>query len=178
MRVPAMEITGAYSALWDDVLSEDGGDGFLEAGWMLSLCGNLNRSLGVVGEVSGHYGSDELLDAVGAPLARRTGTSSACTPACATRTGATASPCPTSRPSPAGRAPGSSWPAGGWSRTPSRSSPGWASSSGCRGAWASASAPTTASCFGEDESRNELRLHAGLVLGDRGPLTGRPAALV
>lgn len=67
-RVPALEITGAYSALWDDVLSEDGGDGFLEAGWTLSLCGNVTRSLGVVGEVSGHYGSDELLDAAGAPL--------------------------------------------------------------------------------------------------------------
>ena len=69
VRVPALEITGAYSALWDDVLSEDGGDGFLEAGWVLSLCGNLNRSLGVVGEVSGHYTSDDTLDALGAPLA-------------------------------------------------------------------------------------------------------------
>jgi len=69
VRVPAMEITGAYSALWDDVLSEDGGDGFLEAGWMLSLCGNLTQSIGVVGEVSGHYTSDDTLDASGAPLA-------------------------------------------------------------------------------------------------------------
>jgi hypothetical protein len=68
VRVPAMEITAAWSGLWEDALSEDGGDGFLEAGWTLSLCGNLNRSLGVVGEVSGHYGSDELLDAAGAPL--------------------------------------------------------------------------------------------------------------
>jgi hypothetical protein len=67
-RVPAMEITAAYSGLWDDTLSENGGDGFLEAGWTLSLCGNVTRSLGVVGEVSGHYGSDDLLDAVGAPL--------------------------------------------------------------------------------------------------------------
>jgi hypothetical protein len=69
VRVPALEITGAYSALWDDVLAEDGGDGFLEAGWMLSLCGNLNRSIGVVGEVSGHYTSRDTLDAFGAPLA-------------------------------------------------------------------------------------------------------------
>ena len=68
-RVPAIEVTAAYSALGDDVLSEDGGDGLLEAGWMLSLCGNLNRSLGVVGEVSGHYTSDDTLDAFGAPLA-------------------------------------------------------------------------------------------------------------
>jgi hypothetical protein len=66
--VPALEITAAYSGLWDDALSEDGGDGFLEAGWALSLCGNVTRSLGIVGEVSGHYGSDDLLDAVGAPL--------------------------------------------------------------------------------------------------------------
>lgn len=69
VRVPAMEITGAYSTLWDDALSENGGNSFFEAGWVLSLCGNLNRSLGVVGEVSGHYGSDEVTDTLGAPLA-------------------------------------------------------------------------------------------------------------
>jgi hypothetical protein len=63
-----MEITAAYSGLWDDALAEDGGDGFLEAGWNLSLCGNVTRSIGVVGEVSGHYGSDDLLDAASAPL--------------------------------------------------------------------------------------------------------------
>jgi hypothetical protein len=68
-RVPALEITAAYSGLWDDAFSEDGGDGFLETGWVLSLCGNVTRSLGVVGEVSGHYGSDEILDTLGAPLA-------------------------------------------------------------------------------------------------------------
>jgi hypothetical protein len=68
-RVPAMEVTAAYSALWDDAFSANGGDGFYELGWMLSLCGNLNRSLGVVGEVSGHYTSDDTFDAFGAPLA-------------------------------------------------------------------------------------------------------------
>jgi hypothetical protein len=67
-RVPTLEIAGAYSGLWDDALAEDDGDGFLEAGWALSLCGNVTRSIGVVGEVSGHYGSADLLDAVGAPL--------------------------------------------------------------------------------------------------------------
>jgi hypothetical protein len=69
VRVPAIEVAVAYSALWDDTLSEDGGDGSFEAGGILSLCGNLSGSLGVVGEVSGHYTSGETLDAFGAPLA-------------------------------------------------------------------------------------------------------------
>ncbi|HSD66652.1 MAG TPA: hypothetical protein VLF95_08115, partial [Vicinamibacteria bacterium] len=68
VHVPALEVAGSFSALWDDAFSRDGGDGFLERGWVLSLCGNLNRSLGVVGEVSGHYTSDDTLDASGAPL--------------------------------------------------------------------------------------------------------------
>ena len=68
IRVPAMEVAVAYSALWDDTFSRDGADGFYELGWTLSLCANLNRSLGVVGDVSGHYTSDDTLDALGVPL--------------------------------------------------------------------------------------------------------------
>jgi hypothetical protein len=64
-----MEATVAYSGLWDDTFSRDGGDGLYELGWVLSLCGNLSRSVGVVGEASGHYSSEDVLDESGAPLA-------------------------------------------------------------------------------------------------------------
>lgn len=67
-RVPAMDVTAAWSALWDDAFSEDGGDGFQELGFLLSLSAPLNRSLSVVGEASGHYGSDDLAGALGVPL--------------------------------------------------------------------------------------------------------------
>ena len=43
-------------------------DGFHERGFLLSLSAPLNRSLAVVGEASGHYGSDDLTDALGVPL--------------------------------------------------------------------------------------------------------------
>jgi hypothetical protein len=68
VRVPAMEVTAAWSGLWDDAFSENGGDGFQELGFLLSLGAPLNRSLSVVGEASGHYGSDDLTDALGVPL--------------------------------------------------------------------------------------------------------------
>ena len=68
VRVPAMEVTAAWSALWDDAFSQDGGDGFQELGFLFSLSAPLNRSLAVVGEASGHYGSDDLTDALGVPL--------------------------------------------------------------------------------------------------------------
>jgi hypothetical protein len=64
-----MEATIAYSGLRDDAFSKGGRDGFFELGWVLSLCGNLSRSIGVVGEASGHYSSEDTLDASGAPLA-------------------------------------------------------------------------------------------------------------
>jgi hypothetical protein len=67
--VPTLEAIVAYSGLWDDTFSRGGGDGFYELGWALSLCANLNRSIGVVGEASGHYSSEDTLDASGAPLA-------------------------------------------------------------------------------------------------------------
>jgi hypothetical protein len=66
---PKMEATVAYSGLWDDTFSKGGRDGFFELGWALSLCGNLSRSIGVVGEASGHYSSEDTLDDAGAPLA-------------------------------------------------------------------------------------------------------------
>jgi hypothetical protein len=66
---PKMEATVAYSGLWDDTFSQGGRDGFFELGWALSLCGNLSRSIGVVGEASGHYSSEDTLDDAGAPLA-------------------------------------------------------------------------------------------------------------
>jgi len=66
--VPAMEATVAYSGLWDDTFSRDGGDGLFELGWALALCGNLSRSIGVVGEASGHYSSGDALDDLGAPV--------------------------------------------------------------------------------------------------------------
>jgi hypothetical protein len=69
VRIPAMEVTVAWSGLWDDAFSRDGGDGLYELGWLVSLCANMNRSLGIVGEASGHYTSDDILDTVGAPLA-------------------------------------------------------------------------------------------------------------
>lgn len=59
-RVPALEIGAAWSALWDESFDVDDADGFFEVGWMVSFCANLNRSLGIVGEASGHYGSQPL----------------------------------------------------------------------------------------------------------------------
>jgi hypothetical protein len=66
---PRLEATVGYSGLRDDTFSQGGRDGFFELGWALSLCGNLSRSIGVVGEASGHYSSEDTLDAAGAPLA-------------------------------------------------------------------------------------------------------------
>ena len=68
-RVPAMELAAGYSTLWDTWFSRDGADGFYPRGFHISLCANLNRSLGVVGEVSGHYDSNEVADVLGTPLA-------------------------------------------------------------------------------------------------------------
>jgi hypothetical protein len=65
---PRIEATVAYSGLWDDTYSKGGRDGFFGLGWALSLCGNLSRSIGVVAEASGHYLSEDTLDASGAPL--------------------------------------------------------------------------------------------------------------
>ncbi len=68
MRVPAVEIEAGYSVLWDDRLSLDEDNAFLHVGWILSGTANLNRSLGVVGEVSGHYDSAKAFDIEGVPL--------------------------------------------------------------------------------------------------------------
>jgi hypothetical protein len=69
VAAPRMEATVAYSGLRDDTFSKGGRDGFFELGWALSLCGNLSRSIGVVGEASGHYSSEDTVDAQGATVA-------------------------------------------------------------------------------------------------------------
>jgi hypothetical protein len=155
-----MEVAVAYSALWDDTFSRDGADGFYELGWTLSLCANLSRSLGVVGEASGHYTSDDTFDAFGVPLSvdrDLLGVHAAC----ATRTGAKLRAL---RPGPRRDAQRARAPL---ARSDVRSSP-WASICAPRGAWAPAwrRLPPV---LGEEENRNEVRLHAGLVIaiGDR-----------
>jgi hypothetical protein len=65
---PTMEATIAWSGLLDDEFAEGGRDGFFELGWALSLCGNVSRSIGIVGEASGHYSSEDALDDLGAPV--------------------------------------------------------------------------------------------------------------
>jgi len=67
-RVPTMEIEGGYSILWDDGLNPDDGNAFFDLGWVLSGTANLNRWLGVVGEVSGHYDWGETVDVAGVPM--------------------------------------------------------------------------------------------------------------
>jgi hypothetical protein len=71
IRVPAMEIAAGYSYLLDDTFPES--DGSFALGWILSGCANLNRSLGVVGEVSAHYRTEDALDELGAPFSRDLG---------------------------------------------------------------------------------------------------------
>jgi hypothetical protein len=66
VRVPAMEIAAGYSYLWDDTFPES--DGSYPLGWILSGCANLNRKIGVVGEVSAQYKSQDALAELGAPL--------------------------------------------------------------------------------------------------------------
>ncbi len=68
LAAPKIEAIVAYSGLWDDTFSKGGRDGFFGLGWALSLCGNISRSIGVVGEASGHYLSEDTVDASGAPL--------------------------------------------------------------------------------------------------------------
>lgn len=63
-HVPALEIGAAWSALWDESFDVDDADGLFEVGWMVSFNASLTRSLGIVGEASGHYGSQPL-DVVG-----------------------------------------------------------------------------------------------------------------
>ena len=67
VATPKMEATVGYSGLWDDSYSKGGRDGYFGLGWALSLCGNLSPSIGLVGEASGHYSSEDTLDASGAP---------------------------------------------------------------------------------------------------------------
>lgn len=66
VRVPAMEVEAGYSALEDDTLPLGGGSFAL--GWVLSGCANVNRGLGVVGEASGHYTTEDALDDLGGPV--------------------------------------------------------------------------------------------------------------
>jgi Outer membrane protein beta-barrel domain len=66
--VPAVEIKAGYSILWDDGLSPADGNAFFDLGWVLSGTANLSRNLGVVGEVSGHYDWGETIDVAGVPL--------------------------------------------------------------------------------------------------------------
>jgi hypothetical protein len=61
-----MELAAGYSYLWDDTFPES--DGSYPLGWILSGCANLNRKIGVVGEVSAQYSSQDALDALGAPF--------------------------------------------------------------------------------------------------------------
>jgi hypothetical protein len=61
VRVPAIEIAAGYAYLHDDAFPVNGGD--FEAGWILSGCANLNRSLGVVGEVNAQYKTEDVLGA-------------------------------------------------------------------------------------------------------------------
>jgi hypothetical protein len=63
VRVPAMEIAAGYAWLDDDAFPATGGS--FEAGWILSGCANLNRSLGIVGEVNAEYETEDTLG--GAP---------------------------------------------------------------------------------------------------------------
>ena len=60
VRVPALEIAAGYAYLDDDAFPVTGGS--FEAGWILSGCANLNRGLGVVGEVNAQY---KTVDALG-----------------------------------------------------------------------------------------------------------------
>jgi hypothetical protein len=66
VRVPAMEIAAGYSYLWDDTFPDS--DGAYPLGWILSGCANLNRKIGVVGEVSAQYKSEDALAELGAPF--------------------------------------------------------------------------------------------------------------
>ena len=66
VRVPAIEIAAGYSYLRDDTFPES--DGSYPLGWILSGCANLNRKVGVVGEVSAQYKSEDALDDFGAPF--------------------------------------------------------------------------------------------------------------
>jgi hypothetical protein len=59
VRVPAMEIAAGYAYLDDDTFPVTGGS--FEAGWILSGCANLNRGLGVVGEVNAEYKTQNTL---------------------------------------------------------------------------------------------------------------------
>ncbi len=129
-RVPALEIEAGYSILWDDGLSPDDGNAFFDLGWVLSGTANLNRRLGVVGEVSGHYDWGETLDVAGVPLDLDLGI-------LGVHAGL--------RYSHRGAGPVVPYvkAACGSSRAPSRSSPGPASSSGSRRAWGSGWAATT-----------------------------------
>jgi len=70
VRVPVVEFEVGYSALWDDTLSGGGEKTSFELGGILSGCANLTRELGVVGEASAHYDSDQILDALGVPVSR------------------------------------------------------------------------------------------------------------
>jgi hypothetical protein len=65
-RVPAMEVAAGYSYLWDDTFPES--DGSYALGWILSGCANLNRKVGVVGEVSAQYKTQDALAELGAPF--------------------------------------------------------------------------------------------------------------
>jgi hypothetical protein len=57
--VPLMEIAAGYAYLDDDAFPVTGGA--FEAGWILSGCANLNRRLGVVGEVNAQYKTQDVL---------------------------------------------------------------------------------------------------------------------
>jgi hypothetical protein len=164
VRVPAMEVTAAYSALWDDEFSQDGADGFQEAGFLLSLNANLNRSLGVVGEVSGHYGSGEVTDVLGVPLTLDRDL-----------LGVHAGPRYTHRG--AGRAEPYVQALAGWTRTGFELAgqrevedafsiqPGVGLNLRLSRSVGLGLGADYRLVVGEEESRNELRLHAGLVFG-------------
>jgi hypothetical protein len=61
-----MEIAAGYSYLRDDTFPES--DGSFALGWILSGCANLNRRVGIVGEVSAQYKTEDALGESGAPF--------------------------------------------------------------------------------------------------------------
>jgi hypothetical protein len=61
LRVPAMEVEAGYSYLEDDTLP----GGSFALGGVLSGCASVTRALGVVGEASGHYTTEDALDDLG-----------------------------------------------------------------------------------------------------------------
>lgn len=59
--VPVAELTAGYAYLYDDGFKDTGASGNFPIGWMVSVNFNLNKWLGVVGDVGGSYKSEALV---------------------------------------------------------------------------------------------------------------------